>query len=82
MSFLCYNITVIAMNKEYKYYNSIIKPIEKKYNIVCILYSIFQFKWLKEKKKTYNNLLIHYYRMLQKNNRYTENLEKQIKNSH
>ena len=70
------------MKNEYKYYFSIIKPIEKKYNRICILCSIFKFKWLEEKRKTYNSLLINYYRMLQKNNKYTENLEKQIKNSH
>jgi len=70
------------MRNEYKYYISIIKPIEKKYNRICIFYSIFKFKWLENKKKTYNNLLINYYKMLQKNNKYTENLEKQLKNSH
>ena len=82
MPSLCYNITVRSMDNEYKYYISIIKPIEKKYNRICIFYSIFKFKWLEEKKRVYDNLLINYYVMLQKNDKYTEKLEKQIKNSH
>lgn len=82
MPYLCYNITVIIMENEYKYYVSIIKPIEKKYNRVCIFYSVFKFKWLEEKKISYNNILINYYRMLQRNNKYASKLAEQIKNSH
>ena len=79
MSSLWYNNTVRSMDNEYKYYISIIKPLEKKYNRICIFYSIFKFKWLKDQKRFYNNLLINYYSMLQKNNTYVKKLEKQMK---
>lgn len=78
MSSLCYNISVIYMNNEYNYYIRIIKPIEKRYNFYCILYSIFKFNWLYKKKTFYNKLLVYYYRMLQKNIKYSNNLVKEI----
>lgn len=63
------------MRNEYNYYIRIIKPIEKKYNRMCILYSIFKLKWFEEKKKKYNIILINYYKMLQNDTNYTSNLE-------
>jgi len=67
------------MRNEYNYYINVIKPIEKKYNRVCFLYSIFKFSFLKEKKNIYNKMLINYYKMLQKNITYTKKLEDQLK---
>lgn len=55
------------MNKQYDYYKSIIKPIEKKYNRLCTLYSIFKCNFLKNKVDYYNELLIVYYKYLSKN---------------
>ena len=78
MSCLCYNIHVMYMKNEYNYYISIIKPIEKEYNRMCILYSIFKLKYFKEKKHYYNNLLIYYYRILQKNYKYYQFIEKEL----
>lgn len=70
------------MKKEYNYYVNIIKPLEKKYNRVSLLYSIFKFKFLKDKKTTYNKFLITYYTMLFNNMTYTKKLEREFKNSH
>jgi len=66
------------MKKEYKYYIKIIKPIEKKYTNLCILYSVFKFKCIKTKINFYNKILINYYKMLQQNTD-LNNLEKYIK---
>lgn len=66
------------MENEYNYYLKIIKPIEKKYNRLCILYSIFHFKYFKNKKKLYNLLLIKYYRLLQENTNYANKLEEKL----
>jgi len=67
------------MKNEYNFYVKVIKPLEKKYNKLCILYSIFKFKFLKEKLKTYNNHLIIYYIMITKNENYLKNLENHLK---
>jgi len=53
------------MNEEYKYYVKVIKPIEKKYTKMCILYNVFKFNFIKNKRDFYNNILINYYKMLQ-----------------
>ena len=66
MSCLCYNMYVIKMKNEYDYYISIIKPIEKKYNRMCILYSLIKINYFKTKKQHYNKVLIKHYRLLQK----------------
>ena len=65
------------MNEAYKYYIKIIKPIEKKYTKMCILYSIFKLNYFKKKKSFYNAILVNYYRMLQNN---TKELEEIIQN--
>ena len=57
------------MNKDYEYYVNEIKPIEKKYTRLCILYSIFKFKYFKNKSEFYNNILICYYKSLLLNNK-------------
>ena len=66
------------MKKEYKYYINIIKPIEKKYTNLCILYTIFKFNFIKNKIDFYNKILINYYLMLQNNN-YLNFFDKQNK---
>ena len=71
---------VIYMKKEYNYYITIIKPIEKKYNRMCVLYSIFGLNVLKEKKNFYNTLLLKYYQMLQNDKLYTKKLEEMLTN--
>lgn len=67
------------MSKEYKYYLDTIKPIEKKYNQLCIIYSFFKFKWLKKKIDYYNSLLVLYYKMIKDTPEYLKNLEKEFK---
>lgn len=67
------------MSKEYKYYLDTIKPIEKKYNQLCIIYSFFKFKWLKKKIDHYNSLLVLYYKMIKDTPEYLKNLEKEFK---
>lgn len=67
------------MSKEYKYYLDTIKPIEKKYNQLCIIYSLFKFKWLKKKIDYYNSLLVLYYKMIKDTPEYLKNLEKEFK---
>ena len=79
MSPLWYNITSDVMKKEYLYYIKIIKPIEKKYTKMCILYSIFKFKVFKNKMNFYNKILINYYKKLQNNYKNLEKMEKYIK---
>lgn len=66
------------MKKEYNYYIAIIKPLEKKYNKICLLYSIFKLDYFKEKKKLYNLLLIIYYKKLQQDYTYTKAIEEEI----
>lgn len=63
------------MKNPYDYYIEKIKPIEKKYSRICILYAIFKLPCLKNKKTFYNNILINYYKMLQDN---TKDLEEII----
>ena len=53
------------MKSNYEYYKKNIKPLEKKYTRMCILYSIFKFKYFKNKMNFYNIILINYYRTLQ-----------------
>lgn len=67
------------MKNEYKYYIKIIKPLEKKYTKLCILYSIFKTEYLKNRMNFYNRILINYYRMLQNNYKNLENLKKHLK---
>ena len=55
------------MKKEHAYYINVIKPIEKKYNRMCIFYSIFKLNYFKRKITFYNNILVNYYKTLQKN---------------
>ena len=62
------------MKNELEYYYNVIKPIENKYNRYCRLYKIFTFKWIKEKRNFYNSLLLKYYKMVQNNNEYSNNL--------
>jgi len=66
------------MSNEYNYYIKRIKPIEKKYNRLCILSSILKFKWLINQKLYYNKILINYYKTLQKDTKYTSRLKKHI----
>lgn len=66
------------MRNEYNYYVTIIKPIEKKYDRMCILYSIFRLNCFYERKNFYNKLLINYYKMLQTDKEYAKKLENQI----
>lgn len=67
------------MKNVYNYYIKIIKPIEKKYTRMCTLYSIFRWKYFKNKIIFYNKILINYYKILQNNNNYQKELEKHIK---
>lgn len=67
------------MNNEYKFYIKVIKPLEKKYNKLSILCCVFKFKFLKEKLQSYNNQLLIYYMMINKNHNYLRNLAKQLK---
>jgi len=57
----------------------VIKPLEKKYTNMCILYSIFKLKCFEKKRNLYNKQLISYYRLLQKDARALKQLEKLIK---
>jgi len=66
------------MKSAYTYYIKIIKPIEKKYTRVCILYSIFKLNYFKIKMNFYNKLLINYYKMLQNNYETLSELETNI----
>lgn len=52
------------MENNYKYYVKVIKPLEKKYTVLCTLYSIFKFKCLEKQKDLCNKLLINYYHSL------------------
>ena len=63
------------MDSKYNYYIRIIKPIEKKYNRMCILYSFFKLNIFKEKKKFYNTILLKYYKLLQNDANYVKELE-------
>lgn len=63
------------MKSEYYYYVKIIKPIEKKYNRLCILYSFFKLEIFKNKRDFYNRFLINYYKMLQDNQSFLNELE-------
>ena len=69
---------VIYMKNEYNYYIRIIKPIENKYNRMCVLYSIFGLNTFKEKKNFYNTLLLEYYKMLQDDENYAKKLEEKL----
>lgn len=55
------------MKNIYNYYLKNIKPIEKKYTIVCTLYNIFKLNVFKKRMNYYNSLLIKYYKTLQNN---------------
>ena len=50
---------VISM-KKYDEYQELIKPIEKKYNRLLLLYSHFKWKFLKKKIDNYNKILNNY----------------------
>ena len=66
------------MKKHFEYYNGVIKPLERKYNRICFLYSVFKFKFLFNKKKFYNKLLISYYKTIQKNDHAIHNFKKNL----
>lgn len=66
------------MRNEYDYYISIIKPIEKKYNRHCILYSIFKFKYFYTMQNFYNKILISYYKRIQNNEERLNNLQREL----
>ncbi len=57
---------VISM-KKYDEYQELIKPIEKKYNRLLLLYSHFKWKFLKKKIDNYNKILNSYYQYLLQN---------------
>ena len=78
MSCLCYNISVIFMKNNFEYYIKYIKPLEKKYSFICHLYSYFNCKYLYNKKKFYNKLLIFYYKTIQKNDNAIHNFKKNL----
>ena len=67
------------MKKDYDYYIKNIKPLEKKYYKFCLLYSTFKLEYFYHKKMFYNKLLIHYYKTIQNNKVFLNNLEKSIK---
>lgn len=67
------------MKYEY-YYIKKIKPIEKKYTRLCILYSIFKFNFIKVKINYYNKILISYYKDLKNNNKNLNAMEKYFNN--
>ncbi len=46
------------------YYKKVIKRVEKRYNLMCILYNITKLKYFKKKKYIYNKLLIYCYKLL------------------
>ena len=52
---------------KYVEYQQIIKPIEKKYNRLLLLYSYFKFPFFKRKLDYYNKILINYYKYLLEN---------------
>ena len=66
------------MKNELKYYLENIKPIEKKYNRYCILYSFLKIPYFYYKKVFYNDLLIKYYKSIQNNKEFFDILEKTI----
>lgn len=53
------------MKKEYDYYINVIKPIEKKYTRMCILYNIFKLNYFKQQRNLYNIILINYYKIFE-----------------
>lgn len=55
------------MEKDYEFYITNIKPLEKKFNRYCLLHSIFKWKYFYNKKEFYNKLLIKYYKTLSSN---------------
>ena len=63
------------MTNELKYYKTMIKPIEKKHNRLCMLYKIFKYEFIRKKRDKYNYLLIHYYQKLLNNKIAFENLQ-------
>ena len=66
------------MEKDYNYYISNIKPLEKKYNIFCILYSIFKWQYFYNRKNFYNKILIKYYKIVKNNSDILNNIIKKI----
>ena len=59
---------------KYVEYQQIIKPIEKKYNRLLLLYSYFKFSFFKRRLDYYNKILINYYKYLLEN----EDIPKEI----
>ena len=78
MSCLCYNMYVIIMRDTYNFYIKTIKPLEKKYTRLCILYSFFKFKFIKNKIIFYNKVLIKYYGLFQNDNNRLKELENML----
>ncbi len=68
------------MKSEYYYYLKVIKPIEKKYTRMCILYQIFKINYFKNKRDIYNKILIIYYNMLQHNSYNLDIIKKNLDN--
>jgi len=69
MSCVWYNIHVKDMEEEYNYYLNVIKPIEKKYTSLCIIYKFIKIRCINRKISFYNSMLINYYNVLQKKNK-------------
>ena len=66
------------MNNAYEYYKKVIKPMERKYNIMCNFYHLFKLNYFKKKKDIYNKLLIKYYKVLQNNINEIKEIKKRI----
>lgn len=67
------------MNNDYEFYIKIIKPLEKKYNQMCTLYSLFKLEKFRTKRNQYNNLLNYYYKNFLYDKRFINNLNKFFK---
>lgn len=52
------------MKLDCNYYKKYIKPIEKKYTLMCILYNKFKLKYFKDKMNLYNEILINHYQII------------------
>ena len=66
------------MENNFKYYIKYIKPLEKKYNLICHLYSYFKCNYLYNKKEFYNKLLIIYYKTIYNNSNAVIDIKKNL----
>ena len=64
---------------KYEEYQKIIKPIEKKYNRLLLLYSHFKWNFLKNRIDSYEKILYNYYHYLLKNKDLPDELFKNLK---